>query len=73
MDDTRDALKKLAYRMWEDLALPFGSPEVDWFRAETELGQASRALDLSETTGETYCHTITQGISPPRTNYRSRR
>jgi len=28
---------KLAYRFWEDRGRPMGSPEVDWYRAETEV------------------------------------
>jgi hypothetical protein len=61
MDDTHDAIKKLAYRLWEDRGRPIGSPEVDWCRAEKELDQARRAWDLSETTHESESQSITKG------------
>jgi len=32
-----EEVARLAYRFWEDRGLPFGSPEVDWRRAELEL------------------------------------
>jgi hypothetical protein len=28
---------RLAHQFWEDRGCPFGSSEVDWFRAEQEL------------------------------------
>jgi hypothetical protein len=63
MDDIRESVEKLAYRLWEDRGRPIGSPEVDWCRAEKELEQASRAWDLSEATNESesYCHSFTEG------------
>jgi len=33
----RDAIAKLAYRLWEDRGKPEGSPEYDWFLAEELL------------------------------------
>jgi len=30
-------IEKLAYRFWEERGRPFGSPEVDWFKAEREF------------------------------------
>lgn len=30
-------IEKLAYRFWEERGRPFGSPEEDWFKAESEL------------------------------------
>lgn len=30
-------LEKLAYRFWEERGRPFGSPDVDWFKAEREF------------------------------------
>jgi Protein of unknown function (DUF2934) len=30
-------IKKLAYRFWEERGRPFGSPEVDWLKAEREF------------------------------------
>ncbi len=31
------AIAQLAYEYWERRGRPFGSPEVDWFRAESDL------------------------------------
>ena len=36
----------LAYQLWNDRGCPIGSPEEDWFQAETELksrGEATAA------------------------------
>jgi hypothetical protein len=30
-------IEKLAYRFWEERGCPFGSPEVDWLKAEREF------------------------------------
>ena len=30
-------IEKLAYRFWEERGRPFGSPEVDWLKAEREF------------------------------------
>jgi hypothetical protein len=30
-------IEKLAYRFWEERGRPFGSPEVDWQKAEREF------------------------------------
>ena len=39
-----EEVARLAYRFWEERGRPFGSPEVDWRRAEQELwDQASKA------------------------------
>jgi hypothetical protein len=35
---THDELCQAAYRFWEERGCPDGSPEVDWQRAEYELG-----------------------------------
>ena len=32
--DRHEFVAKLAYQLWEERGHPFGSPEVDWFRAE---------------------------------------
>jgi len=29
-------ISALAYQLWEDRGCPLGSPEADWFRAESE-------------------------------------
>src|SRR5215469_1953375 len=33
-EDRHEFVARLAYRLWEERGRPFGSPEVDWFRAE---------------------------------------
>jgi hypothetical protein len=33
-EDRHEFVAKLAYKFWEERGHPFGSPEVDWFRAE---------------------------------------
>ena len=33
-EDRHEFVAKLAYQLWEERGRPFGSPEVDWFRAE---------------------------------------
>lgn len=35
---THDHVAALAYQLWERRARPIGSPEVDWFEAERQLG-----------------------------------
>jgi hypothetical protein len=35
---SHDELCQAAYRFWEERGCPDGSPEVDWQRAEHELG-----------------------------------
>ena len=35
---THDELRQAAYRFWQERGCPHGSPEVDWQRAEEELG-----------------------------------
>ncbi len=31
-------IAKLAYELWERRGLPLGSPEIDWYAAESALG-----------------------------------
>ncbi|HKM66534.1 MAG TPA: DUF2934 domain-containing protein [Candidatus Acidoferrum sp.] len=33
-----DGIAKLAYELWERRGRPFGSPEIDWYPAESGLG-----------------------------------
>ena len=33
-ENRHEFVAKLAYQLWEQRGRPFGSPEVDWFRAE---------------------------------------
>jgi DUF2934 family protein len=40
-----DEIERLAYQFWEERGRPFGSPDVDWLRAQEDL---ARNLDLSE-------------------------
>jgi hypothetical protein len=32
-------VEKLAYRLWQERGCPSGSPEEDWFKAESEFYQ----------------------------------
>jgi hypothetical protein len=32
-------IAQLAYHYWEERGRPFGSPEVDWFRATEEMNR----------------------------------
>ena len=36
-DNYSAQIEKLAYRFWEERGRPFGSPEVDWLKAEREF------------------------------------
>ena len=36
-DPEYDHIARLAYSSWQDRGCPDGSPEEDWFRAESEL------------------------------------
>ncbi len=40
-------VKSLAYKLWEERGAPFGTPEVDWFRAEEELQAVNNDTPLS--------------------------
>ena len=33
-----DEIAKLAYELWERRGRPLGSPEIDWYAAESALG-----------------------------------
>jgi hypothetical protein len=33
-----DEIAKLAYELWERRGRPLGSPEIDWYAAESGLG-----------------------------------
>ncbi len=37
LDSLHTQVEKLAYRFWEERGRPWGSADVDWFRAETEV------------------------------------
>lgn len=32
-----DEIERWAYQLWEERGRPFGSPDIDWFRAQEEL------------------------------------
>jgi hypothetical protein len=35
---TREEIARLAYELWERRGRPLGSPEIDWYAAESALG-----------------------------------
>jgi hypothetical protein len=35
---THEGIARLAYELWERRGRPLGSPEIDWYAAETALG-----------------------------------
>jgi len=45
-EDRHQFVAKLAYQYWEERGRPFGSPEVDWFRAERAVYSALLAAGL---------------------------
>ena len=61
-----EEVAKLAYQFWEERGCPFGSPEIDWSRAEQEL-QAH--FETAEPLGE---RPVRQGL-PRRRRHRERR
>jgi hypothetical protein len=45
VDFEDDAIRKIAYDLWERRGAPIGSPDVDWIEAERQLREEQ--LDLS--------------------------
>lgn len=41
-DLSKDQIAARAYELWKARGAPFGSPEVDWCRAEAELNTMAR-------------------------------
>ena len=41
-----DQIEELAYTLWEKRGSPLGSPDEDWFLAETELSRTQQAEEL---------------------------
>ncbi|MEO8098546.1 MAG: DUF2934 domain-containing protein [Acidobacteriota bacterium] len=41
----RNEIATKAYYLWEDRGRPHGSPEADWFRAQTELAPLSESIE----------------------------
>jgi hypothetical protein len=54
-EDRHELVAKLAYKFWEERGRPFGSPEVDWCRAERAVYSSLLASGL-----------ITASASDPR-------
>jgi hypothetical protein len=49
MDDgaaDHERVRLLAYSLWQQRGCPIGSPEDDWFRAESELRVEARSPSL---------------------------
>jgi hypothetical protein len=44
VDFDDDAIRKIAYNLWERRGAPIGSPDVDWIEAERQLRE--EGLDL---------------------------
>ena len=40
---SENEVRQKAYSLWESRGCPFGSPEVDWYRAKEQLG-AGKAI-----------------------------
>ncbi|HWY42145.1 MAG TPA: DUF2934 domain-containing protein [Candidatus Sulfotelmatobacter sp.] len=49
-----DEIAKLAYELWERRGHPLGSPEIDWYAAESALG----VKDLSQKKGPIANHEL---------------
>jgi len=45
-ENRHEFVAKLAYILWEQRGRPFGSPEVDWFRAERAVYSSLLASGL---------------------------
>jgi hypothetical protein len=43
---TDEDVARVAYFYWEHRGRPFGSPEVDWFKAEADLRLQQEEFDL---------------------------
>jgi hypothetical protein len=43
---TDEDVARVAYFYWEHRGRPFGSPEVDWFKAEADLRLHQEEFDL---------------------------
>jgi len=47
-----DRVTARAYELWQERGCPIGSPEVDWFQAEQELGEPSDEKVASNSVNE---------------------
>ena len=50
-EPSQQDIERLAYRYWEERGRPFGSPEVDWFRAENDLRQEPAIIVAAKAVG----------------------
>ena len=50
-EPSQQEIELLAYRYWEERGRPFGSPEIDWFRAENDLCQEPILVTAAKTVG----------------------
>jgi hypothetical protein len=55
-EDRHEYVAKLAYKYWEDRGRPFGSPEVDWFRAERTVYSALLTAGLITASADDFQH-----------------
>jgi hypothetical protein len=44
---SHDEIAKLAYELWERRGRPLGSPEIDWYAAESALGMRDSREEFS--------------------------
>ena len=44
---SHDVIAKLAYELWERRGRPVGSPEIDWYEAESALGMRDSREEFS--------------------------
>jgi len=42
-----DEIARLAYELWERRGRPLGSPEIDWYAAESALGVRDSQVQFS--------------------------
>ena len=42
-EDTQARIEALAYQLWLERGAPLGSPDTDWFEAETRLNGEARS------------------------------
>ena len=54
-EDHHDLVQKLAYQHWEERGSPLGSPEIDWFAAETTVRASLLASGIDLQPEESLC------------------
>jgi hypothetical protein len=50
-EPSHQEIELLAYQYWEERGRPFGSPDVDWFRAENDLRQEPAIITAAKAVG----------------------